>query len=206
MGMESSDGVDGWFHPAQQRQAILSARRTTYPGKLGQESGVLMPIGRHDLMPEAVEGCPIIGRERPASASRHIPWSQPLLPIPIQASTGHVCQIERRGTSTTHALGGQVQGHARTARWGHRTSRGRGMVAGRGCWECGRGNGAKRPLEFPIRDLRAVWFRLHPRRLVHRSLGTTSPVIRRIHSGCPRHSRAHPGRGGLRYRPDSRSF
>ena len=79
-----------------------------------------MPIGRYDLVPESVKGRPVIGRERPTStshqqcASRHIPRSQPLLPISIQASTSHVRQIERCGTSTTHALGGQVQGHELT--------------------------------------------------------------------------------------------
>ncbi len=79
-----------------------------------------MPIGRYDLVPESVKGRPVIGRERPASTShqqctsRHIPRSQALLPIPIQASTGHVRQIERCGTSTPHALGGQVQGHELT--------------------------------------------------------------------------------------------
>ena len=79
-----------------------------------------MSIGRHDLVPESVKGRPVIGRERPAGAShqecasRHIPRSQALLPIPIQASTGHVRQIERRGTRTPHALGGQVQGHELT--------------------------------------------------------------------------------------------
>ena len=89
----------------------------TYPGKLGQESGVQMPIGRYDLVPKSIKGRSVIGRERPTSAShqecasRYIPRSQALLPISIQASAGHVGQIERRGTSTPHALRGQVQGH-----------------------------------------------------------------------------------------------
>ena len=79
-----------------------------------------VPIGCHDLMPESVKGHPVIGRERPASASheqctsRYIPRSQALLPISIQASASHVRQIERCGTSPTHALGGQVQGHELT--------------------------------------------------------------------------------------------
>ena len=79
-----------------------------------------MPIGCHDLVPEAVEWCPVIGRERPASAShqqcasRYIPRSQALLPISIQASASHVRQIERCGTSPTHALRGQVQGYELT--------------------------------------------------------------------------------------------
>ena len=78
------------------------------------------PIGRYDLVPESVKGRPVIGRERPASTShqqctsRHIPRSQALLPIPIQASTSHIRQIERCGTSTPHALRGQVQGHKLT--------------------------------------------------------------------------------------------
>ena len=79
-----------------------------------------MPIGRYDLVPESVKGRSVIGREHPASArhqqctSRHIPRSQTLLPISIQASTGHVRQIKRCGTSTPHALAGQVQGHELT--------------------------------------------------------------------------------------------
>jgi hypothetical protein len=32
----------------------------TYSGKLGQESGVQMPVGRYDLVPESVKGRPVI--------------------------------------------------------------------------------------------------------------------------------------------------
>src|SRR5262245_23776241 len=79
-----------------------------------------MPIGRYDLVPESVKGHPVVGRECPASTShqqctsRYIPRSQALLPIPIQASTGHIRQIECCRTSSTHALAGQVQSYELT--------------------------------------------------------------------------------------------
>ena len=66
---EAHTALHKQFHPAQQWQATLSARRTTYPVKLGQESGVQRPIGRYDLVPESVKGRPVIGRERPTGAS-----------------------------------------------------------------------------------------------------------------------------------------